>query len=721
LTGSQVEPDFISQAEIMNNVVLVITAEAADASSLVQVLASARDGPFDIACVSTLAQGLTRLREDHIDIVLVDLFLPDSQGTATFDSLFRAAPDMPVMTLASYEDEPAAIEAVQRGAQGYLIKGHFHHGLVPQALRNIIHRRAVEAALFLEKERGRVILESIGEAVLSTDLAGNVIFLNAVAERMTGWSKERAHGRPFTEIAAIVDATTGEAVWDHLQAAIRENKPVRSAAGMLLVRRDSHRTAIEMSVAPVHERSGQLSGAVVVLHDASAAQAATFTKMTYLAQHDFLTDLPNRLLLNDRINHAITLAARHGTPVAVLFLDLDNFKHVNDSLGHAIGDQLLQSVAKRLTACIRTSDTVSRQGGDEFIIVTAHEQHAEGVEGVEGVSLAAEKVRAEIALSHHVSGHQLHVTTSIGISVYPQDGKDADTLVKHADAAMYHAKKRGRDNYQFFNGEMNQRAVERQAIEADLRHALERKQFVLHYQPKVNLKTGAITGSEALLRWRHPKRGLILPDHFVPIAEDCGLIGSIGHWVLHQACLQAKQWADAGLQAGSMAVNVSASEFRTQGFLEGVRTVLHDARIDAHKLELELTESVLMRNAESSRTMLRALKELGVKLVVDDFGTGYSSLSYLKQFPIDVLKIDQSFVRDVVPASDNGIIVTAVIGMGRNLRLRVVAEGVETRAQWKFLRSLQCDEGQGFYFSPPLEAQQFSRLLETGISRAAAN
>ena len=699
----------------MNKLVLVITADAADTKNLQQILATARDGPFDILCATTLAHALQQIASSSIDIILVDLSLPDSGGIATFDRLFLAAPRIPILILAADEEESCAIEAVQRGAQGYLSKGYFHKSLVPQALRNIIHRKAVEEALFVERERIRVILESIGEAVLSTDLACNLTYLNAVAERMTGWTNEQAGGCAFADVAVIVDAATRAPVLNLLDFAMLKRQPMRGASGMLLLHQGGHETAIEMSVAPVLQADGQLSGAVVVLHDASVEQAATLTKIKHLAQHDFLTGLPNRLLLNDRLSHAITLAARHGTKLAVLFLDLDNFKHVNDSLGHCVGDKLLESVAQRLRHCTRTSDTVSRQGGDEFIIVTAPEKHAEGV------ALAAEKILSEIALPHCVAGHQLHVSTSIGISVYPQDGLDADTLVKNADTAMYHAKKRGRDNYQFFNREMNLRAVERQVIEMQLRHALERGEFELFYQPKVKLNSGVICGAEALLRWHHPQRGLILPDHFVPIAEDCGLIGAIGHWVLREACSQARLWSERGLQPGSIAVNVSASEFRTPGFLDGVRSTLDATGFNAHQLELELTESVLMSNAEASDATLRSLKEIGVKLVVDDFGTGYSSLSYLKQFPIDVLKIDQSFMRNVEAASDNGIIVTAVIGMGRNLRLRVVAEGVETRAQWRFLKTLHCDEGQGFFFSLPVKAEQFARLLEIGVCPAALN
>ncbi|MES2299130.1 MAG: EAL domain-containing protein [Pseudomonadota bacterium] len=695
---------------MQNNVVLIITSIQADAVDLQRGLAEARDGPFDHICVQSLAEALERIGCTRIDIILVDLALPDSAGLATFDRLFAAAPTVPILTLAAHAEESIAIEAIQRGAQGFLSKGHFHNTLVPQALRSIIHRRAVEAALFQEKERSRVILEAIGEAVLGTDLSGQVDYLNPVAESMTGWPLGGARGLPLAQVAYLIDGTTREVVWDHVHSAIEHDKPVQGIAGMLLVRRDGHETAVDMSVGPLHERDGKLSGAVVVLHDASASQAATFKKMTYLAEHDFLTGLPNRLMLNDRIGQAISHCARSGTGLAVLFLDLDNFKHVNDSLGHAVGDKLLQSVAQRLGACIRQSDTVSRQGGDEFIIVTTDERHAQDA------AQSARKVLTEIAAPHIIDGHHLQVTTSVGISVYPDDGNDADTLVKNADTAMYHAKSQGRDNYQFFNSAMNVRAVERQTLEAHLRHALERAEFVLHYQPKVDLTSGAITGAEALLRWQHRQRGLTLPSQFVPIAEDCGLIAHIGRWVLRQACVQARRWCEDGLPPVSIAVNVSASEFHGRGFLDGVRAVLEETRVDARQLEFELTESVLMRDVEASHSTLQELKALGVRLAVDDFGTGYSSLSYLRQFPIDALKIDQSFVLDLAPHSDNGIIVAAVVGMGRNLHLRVVAEGVETRAQCRFLQEKHCDEAQGFYFSAPVNADAFAQLMRTGIS-----
>lgn len=367
---------------------------------------------------------------------------------------------------------------------------------------------------------------------------------------------------------------------------------------------------------------------------------------------------------------------------------------------------LLQSVAQQLMDCTRARDTIARHGGDEFIIVMPLEKNTDGA------ALAAEKILVHLSQPHFIDGHMLHISASIGISTYPLDGVDADTLLKNADTAMFHAKKSGRNNYQFFNAEMNQRAVERQNIESFLRHSVQRGELRLYYQPKINLQTGKGCGAEALLRWVHPQRGMMLPDDFIPIAEDCGMIGSIGTWVLREACQQAMLWSRRNLRFETISVNVSATEFRAPGFLDRVRQILHETGFQADKLELELTESVLMSNAESSRLTLCALKRLGIKLVVDDFGTGYSSLSYLKQFPLDGLKIDQSFVRDVLPHSDNGIIIKAVIGMGHNLRLQVVAEGVETQAQYEFLCGLNCDIAQGFYFSPALPADEFANSIE---------
>jgi diguanylate cyclase (GGDEF)-like protein len=429
---------------------------------------------------------------------------------------------------------------------------------------------------------------------------------------------------------------------------------------------------------------------------------------THSAEHDFLTGLPNRMLLNDRIGQAIVQAPRHNKQVAVLFLDLDGFKHINDSLGHPVGDRLLQSVAKRLEHCVRASDTVSRQGGDEFVVLLSEAEHWEDAATI------ARRILDSVAQPHSIDQHDLHVTTSIGVSVYPTDGIDSETLIKNADTAMYQAKENGRHSYRFFTPEMNVRAVERQSIEGDLRRALGRQEFALHYQPKIDLKTGAISGAEALIRWTHPTRGVVSPAQFVHVAEECGLILPIGNWVLREACAQARAWVDGGLPATTMAVNVSAIEFQAENFLEGVFAILEETGLDPRSLELELTESVLMKRVESTAFILQTLREAGVQVAIDDFGTGYSSLSYLRKFPVDALKIDQSFVRQISTAGDDTTIVTAVINMARSLRLRIVAEGVETREELAFLQAHQCDEAQGYFFSRPVPPRAFAALLEKG-------
>ncbi|MFZ6814792.1 EAL domain-containing protein [Undibacterium sp. Rencai35W] len=692
----------------MTNRILIITSVAVDADVLEGVLKKASDGPFEIERATKLADGLNVLKSTHIDAVLVDLSLPDSRGIDTFFRLFAEVPYLPILTLSSVEDESLAREAVQRGSQGYLTKGHFASYLVPQSLRNVIQRKAVEESFYIDKARAEITLNSISDAVIGTDMANNVDYLNLAAERMTQWSREEARGRPISEVMPLINGETRKSEANPVTVVLAEAKPTILIPGTIMIRRDGSEVAIEDSTSPIHDSAGRMAGAVIVFHDITAAKAMAI-KMAHLAQHDFLTNLPNRVLLTDRIAQAIGLAKRRGTQVALLFLDLDNFKHINDSLGHATGDKLLQSVAKRLVGCVRGSDTVSRQGGDEFVILLTEDQ------GGAYSSLTADKILAALAAVHSIGNNELHITTSIGISIYPADGCDAETLIKNADTAMYQAKEKGRDNFQFFKNEMNIRAVERQVIEANLRYALERKEFVLHYQAKINLTTGAITGSEALLRWIHPKWGIVPPSRFIAIAEDCGVIVEIGRWVLRQACLQNKRWEEAGLNPGSIAVNISAIEFRRHDFIDVVGAILTETGLRPECLQLEITESVLMREAESSIAILKQLKDMGVQLAVDDFGTGYSSLSYLNQFPIDVLKIDKSFVHDIGSVKGNGIIASAVIAMGNSLKQKVIAEGVEDQAQLVFLKEQHCEEGQGYIFCHPVAAEKFTALLRRGV------
>lgn len=686
--------------------ILVISPVASDIRALEHALQDAHDGPFEVQSASTLARGLERIRTGGIDAILIDLHLPDSEGLASFDRCHQAARHTPILTLCTLDNEHEAKAAVQRGAQAWLSKGYFDNNLVPQALRNIIERMKVEQGLYLAQKRAAITLNSIGDAVISVDMHGSVDYLNVAAELITGWARDEACGMPIGEVLRIVDGATDSPLVNPVEYILRDDHSKALAGDVVLLSRDGRRIPIEDSAAPIHDWDEQLVGAVVVFRDISHTVALT-SKMRHLAQHDFLTSLPNRVLLNDRIARAIASAQRTGLTPALLFLDLDKFKHVNDSLGHAVGDRLLQAVSNRLVQCVRSSDTVSRHGGDEFVILLADEKRPQDA------ALTAEKVLLALSTPFLIDGQHLHTSTSIGISVSPLDGADAAALIKNADTAMYHAKERGRNNYQFFRQDMNTRAIERQLVESSLRLALERDEFKLYYQPKFDLESMQMTGVEALLRWEHPEWGMVLPQRFILIAEECGLIIPIGRWVLAEACAQAVRWRDSGLAPVSIAVNVSALEFRHRDFFSHALAVFDTSGVDPACLQLELTETVLMRDVATSACLLAKFKALGVQIAVDDFGTGYSSLSYLNQFPIDVLKIDQSFVRAIGASQEsNGAIVSAVIGMGRSLHQRVIAEGIEEEAQFDFLRALGCSEGQGEYFSMPVDAAGMRAMLD---------
>ncbi len=695
-----------------NNNMLLIDCDPRHVRSFKEAIVAANEALPEFECVSTLADGLTFLAHKEVGAIFLNLFLPDSSGLETFDSLQLLFSSIPIVVLAGVDDEQICKIAMLRGAQDFLLEGHIDSYSFSGAIRNIAEREVARLELFGEKERAQVTLNSIGDAVLSTDILSRVTYLNIVAEAMTGWSCKEAIGHSLSEVFHIINGATRMPAANATELAIRQDRPVGLAANCILIRRDGHESAIEDSAAPIHDRDGHVTGAVIVFHDVSMARAMVL-EMSHLAQHDVLTDLPNRLLLNDRISQAISLGRRNKYQVGVLFLDLDGFKRINDSLGHAIGDKLLQSVATRISGCVRKSDTISRQGGDEFVILLSEIARAADA------AVSAGKIIAEVKKPHVIGERSLQVTSSIGISTYPESGADAETLIKNADTAMYHAKDSGRDNFKFFQREMSLNAVERQSLEGQLRYVLERNELLLHYQPKIDLKTGRITSVEALVRWQHPRRGLLPPGEFLAIAEDTGLIVGIGQWVLHEACRQTRAWLDEGLPAVPVAVNISSLEFRNEHFLEGVRIALQKSHLDPRYLELELTETVLMRHAESTASALDQLKAIGVRLAVDDFGTGYSSLSYLTRFPIDTLKLDQSFVRDVFASGEDAIVVCAVIGMGNNLKHRVVAEGIETLQQLEFLQAHGCDEGQGYYFSRPLPAAQFAALLQTGLQSGA--
>jgi diguanylate cyclase (GGDEF)-like protein/PAS domain S-box-containing protein len=690
--------------------VLLIAADADEAARVLGELGSVTEESFEVQWVTQLSRGIERLRDGGVSAAVLDLNLSDSQGLETFNQLFEVAPDLPILILSEAGTEEIARQAVHLGAYDYLINEQADGYRLRRTVRTMIDRHALEAVR-VENELATTTLNLIGEGILRTDADGNVTYLNRFAEKMTGWSRAEARGRPFADVLRLIDNISGASLDDAVAIALQADKTasgMTSSINCTLVRRDGEEFALESRVAIIHDQDGNAVGAVVAFRDVSAARVASL-EMSRVAQHDVLTNLPNRALFNDRLSQAISLAERQSKQLAVLFVDLDQFKRINDSLGHSVGDRLLRSVARRLVACVRRTDTVSRLGGDEFLILLSQIEHSEDA------AITARKILRAVAAPHVIDSKSLDVNVSIGGSTYPADAQNAETLVSYADVAMYEAKQQGRNSYQFFRTDMRARMATRVALERDLRCALGRNEFTLHYQPKVNFQTGQCTGMEALLRWQHPERGLLSAATFVPIAEECGLIVAIGQWVLLEACRQARAWSNLGLKVVPVAVNVSAVEFRARDFLSGIRAVLIATGLDPQDLELELTEGVLMQDAESAVVTLLALKAMGIKLAVDDFGTGFSSFTYLRRFPVDTLKVDKSFVHEITEDSDGTTIVNAMINIGKSLKHRVVAEGVETRSQLDFLQRHGCDEGQGYYFSHPVTAEQVEKMFNTEV------
>jgi diguanylate cyclase (GGDEF)-like protein/PAS domain S-box-containing protein len=566
--------------------------------------------------------------------------------------------------------------------------------LVAAILRDITERRkAQERSLLWTK-----VLENSAEAIIVTDAEANIVDVNKAFTAVTGYTPQEAIGsNPRMLSSGRQDAAFYHVMWRTIRESGRWQGEIWNR------RRNGEIYPCWLSITAVRDANGELTHYVGISSDITERKE-TADRIHFLANHDSLTGLPNRSLMNDLIQQSAAIAKRKGSILALLFLDLDHFKTINDSLGHPVGDALLQHVAARLKKTIREGDSVGRLGGDEFLVLLPELSRSEDA------AVVAEKIIAGMREPIAVEGHRLAITASIGISVYPADGAEATALIRNADAAMYHAKERGRNTYQFFTADMNARAFEALAMEMSLRGGLERNEFSLWYQPQIETANGRIIAAEALVRWHHPDLGVVAPGRFIPVAEEHGLIVPIGDWVLRTACTQVRAWLDEGI-AVRVAVNVSPVQFRQPGLAARVGAILGEVGIDPRYLELELTESVIMRDAEQTISVLEELSRMGVSLSIDDFGTGYSSLSYLRRFPIDRLKIDQSFVHDISTNPDAAAIAAAIIGMGRSLKLRVIAEGVETPEQYAFLAAQQCDELQGFHIGPPMRASEFAALL----------
>ena len=567
-------------------------------------------------------------------------------------------------------------------------------------LEDISVRKRTEASLLLAQRA----LESSGNGIIITDCLqpdNPVVYVNPAFERITGYSEAETVGKNCRFLHGD----------DHDQPGVQTLRQAiehREEARVVLknYRKDGTPFWNELFVAPVHAEDGSVTHFVGVQNDISAQKRAE-ENLLHMATHDALTGLPNRSLLQDRIGQAIGYAERMQREIAVLFFDIDRFKNINDSLGHAAGDALISILAQRLRRVVRAVDTVARVGGDEFVVIlTEISQESDIAKVIPGLLSA---INEPVLLDEH----ELSVTTSIGISTYPRDGRDVTTLLKNADTAMYQAKEAGRNGFSFYAHEMNANAVDRLRLENDLRNAIKGNELVVHYQPQVDIESGKIVAAEALLRWNHPRQGLISPLDFIPLAEETGLIVPIGEWVLRRVCAQQRSWIEAGLTSIVIAVNLSPRQFHQPDIVEMVAAALRDHDLPPHLLELEITESSLMRNPEDAARLLGELSQMGFSLSVDDFGTGYSSLGYLKRFPLNALKIDRSFVNDIETNQDSGSIAAAVIALAHSLGLKVVAEGVELETQMAYLRSLNCDIAQGYLHGRPMPADEFVAFLQS--------
>lgn len=570
--------------------------------------------------------------------------------------------------------------------------------------RDITERKQAEASLRMQISA----MNAASDQIIISDAEGLIRFVNPAFERATGYSREEVIGKSASFLVIHKDHS--------LDADIEKTvRPGKTWHGEVVGRRkDGNHRPEDVTVTPVMNEAGVTEHYITIKRDITDKKTYE-ARLDQLAHHDSLTGLPNRLLFSDRLTQRIAEARRRGEQLAVMFLDMDRFKLINDTLGHNAGDVILREVAERLKSALRDVDTVARMGGDEFTVILSHVQHAEDA------TMIGRRILDVLSKPFAIGGHELFLTASVGISIFPSDGSDVETLVRNADAAMYHAKEQGRNTFHFYTEALNIAAVERMTLEAGLRKALERDELLAYYQPRVNVRTGEIVGTEALIRWQHPDLKLVAPAQFIPLAEETGLIVPMGEWMLRAACSQNRQWQESGLPPIEVGVNVSARQFQLADLLDTVTKTLRDTGMDPSYLVLELTESALMLNPEHAVRVLCDLKKLGVKVFIDDFGTGYSSLSHLKHFPIDAVKIDGSFVRGVTHDPDDAAIAGAIVAMAHSLKVKVIAEGVETLGQLDFLKSLDCDEMQGYFVSRPapagdlLHALQASSLLSASV------
>ncbi len=702
--------------------ILVVDDETRLRESLVELIA--RHG-YEAHAASGGKAAVSMLETQNFDLLLLDLRMPDMTGIEVMQFINSRGLDVTVIVVSGDSSFDGAVTVLRQGAYDYVKKPYAAEELL-RTVDNAVNKRRLEhensamhSRLAESEKLHRYIVNSSPDIIYMLDPDGCFTFLNERVESLLGYRVDDLVGKHYSVILHDEDVEQANYRFNERRTGERSSRNVelrlKCRDGIGAPRYfESNELPIEMSAMGVYARTesggrGKFLGTYGIARDITERKRAEEI-ISYQANHDLLTGLPNRTLLKDRLSLAISHSRRNSQSLAVLFLDLDRFKLINDTLGHVAGDELLQSVSSRLKDCLREGDTLARVGGDEFMLLLPE------VRTDEDAAKVAQKIIEVLKHPFTIDGHDVFVSVSIGVAIYPRDGKTLDSLIKNADIAMYHIKERGKDGMQFFSQHMNATLSRYLSLESGMRKALELNQFRVYYQPQVDIVSGQVVGLEALIRWQHPTRGLLPPMEFVPLAEENGLIIPIGDWLLSTACEQIARWRDAGLPHVRVAVNLSALQVEQPSFVERVISVLDQYGLPGSALELEITENVIMKDMDIVVQKLRQLSSRGIRIAIDDFGTGYSSLSYLRKLPIHTLKIDRSFVHDIRHESGDGSIVTAIVAMAKGLRLKLIAEGVEHQAQLDYLRALGCHEMQGFLFSRPLEASQARRLIAGGVN-----
>jgi diguanylate cyclase (GGDEF)-like protein/PAS domain S-box-containing protein len=686
--------------------VLIVEDFEIDVALLIQELQRGGYEP-DFKWVNTPEAMDIALSKPIWDVVIANCFLPGFDVSNILALLKERKFDLPLIIVSDDVHEDQALAVMRAGAQDYLIKSELAR-LVPAIERElrVVRERQVQRqivqALHENENRFRTLIEHVSDMVTILDASGIVKYKSPSVERILGYKPEELVGKNFLEYIHPEDVSRFSVVLGQ--------EPGQSGRVTGLELRCRHRNGLWRFLEATLNHLLQdptIKGVVLTLRDITDRKLDEET-IRHLAYYDALTGLPNRTLFNDRLTQALAHAHRTQQELAVMSLHLDQFKTINDTLGYALGDRLLREITQRLTGCLGEGDTLAHLGNGEFLLLLP------GIGQVQNLEKISQRILEAIEPPFNLDNHEFRITVNMGVSFYPSDGETAEVLIKNADAALHRAKLQGKNNYQLYTSTIHAKALERLVMESSLRRALERNELLLYYQPQLSLQTGQIVGAEALVRWQHPTRGLISPMKFVPLAEETGLIVPLGEWVLRSTCTQAKAWQKAGFRPIRVAVNLSARLFKQKNLVENIARILEETELDPRYLELELTESTVMENAEATLTKLQELKAMGIQLSIDDFGTGYSSLSYLRRFSLDTLKIDQSFVQDITTDPDGAVIARLIIDIAHSLKLRVIAEGVETEGQLTFLRAHHCDEIQGYFFSKPLSAGAFTRLLREG-------